>query len=965
MSDIPVQVSAPQTEVSIGEGAAALAQIVQPPPTTVPQSNFLQNPVPAVPAQAATVDEALPSALQYNDPVQAGAAAGHVAVYADKQPGGLADAAQHWQTFTDLADGGKIPDQGDTADTMKAWRKFKTAPASMTPDESATLLNAVSQVGAATAASPDLQFDPVARVKSVGVRGEVKVSYPARLNVRDLALQPLAPPAIDRFRALAQLGDGAVADVPSHDLIAPYLGIDTHQAPASTDKIDEMVAGLADELASTPERVRAQIAAGWDKLKTPAKPWERPFTVRRNGVNPAEDALTDGLPRNLIDAMKGGVASLDFTTDGEPAVTVQPGGGLAVSAPPTERNLRLLRHLYPAFSKGGVTAWLPGEPAPTENASKIPGEVYNDFFLRNQGGHPLFQPGTRIVYDASSAKHPGQDLGPVLTSGPALKMDRLKSHEIDPNKLDDLLESHAWALIPGDNSTKASLIRSGFNPIEHKVGNVLHQLVFGITPEQARAHTSGEIVANAGTYSPDGFRPGDGVSFDRAGDGQKSMSHLAGGDVHWFLDGVDRESEPTTPPPPDVTTTRAQRRMVEVTGDLEATIRDLESQGAQNLRVYAHHNQVDGFTTAWEHVFTDGSNTTSVLTKTPSAEAHAGPVLVRSTEGLPATYMPPASLRHGTSGTFINGVSVVTPDRVNSLSDVKAEALRVDGKAIVPAGAPGDASLVDGKLVVHDPTPAAAKLIAAAKLTGLPDSKIKYPAPPALVKGTPPSMVTISGDRVQPLKQTRPNSEWGSRFGIVFDPAYRNEAGVQELDPALVNHLANVYQAAADKHQAALDLWGLNRIAVTSAYSKTPAYTEWGKLGGSIGLSARHWQDPARLTDKVATLQMSGTIVPNVAPTPAYFLAHELGHVVHGALQFGTDGSGARKELLTLRRSLGKDGIVRGLSWQAWHSPEEMVAEAVSEGILASNPRPLAREILSRITDAYDRVMAARTRRDW
>lgn len=963
MTDIPVQIPQPQQEVPLAAGAAALPSIVEPTPAPAPAQPFLTNPVPVVPQQVSNAQEATPANWHPNDPLKRGAAVGHVAIYADKQAGGLADAKQHWGTFAALADGGKIPEVGDTAETMRVWKKFRNDPTRMRPDESSTLLNAVSKVGQATAQSPDLQFDPVARVASIGAGGEVRVTYPVKTNVGDLSLQPLAPPAVERLRTLVHLGEGATKDVPIQDLVAPYLGFDTNGLTKDTAKLDEVVNGLANELASTPERVRAAVAAGWAKLRVPSEPWQKPFQV--GATNPAADALNDGLSANLIEAMKGGVNALDFTTEGDPAVSVQPQGGLAVSAPPTERNLRLLRHLYPAFTQKGVTAWMPGEPARTEAASKLPGAVYNDFFLKANGGHPLFKPGVTIVYDATDPTHPGADLGPVMSTGPALKMDRLRAADIDPDKFDKILQDHAWALIPGGNSTKAGLIRSGFNPITHIVGDTTQYAVFGITPEQARAHTAGEIVANDGAYSHDGFRPGKGVTFEKAGDGQQSSTRLATGDVHWLLSGVDRTSEPTDPPGPEQTTTRARRRAVPVTGDLQATVADLESKGAQNVKIYAHQNQVDGFHTAWEHVYTDGTNTASILTRKPSQEAHTGPVLVRSLDGLPEGYSPPQTARKGSAGYVLNGTQVITTDPIKKLTDIKSQGLTLDGSAIVATDQPGDATLKGGRIVVKDPSPQAARLIAAAKATGLEDSHFHAPLATSLTPGIPPSAVTISGDRVQPIKQTRPSPDWASRFGIVFDPGWRTMTDVKELDPALSNHLANVYEAFLGKHLAAASLWDLQRIAVTSSYSKTPAYTEWGKLGGAIGLSAKHWSDPAALTSEVARLQGNGTIVPNVIPTPAYFVTHELGHVVHGALQFGTDGSGARKELLAIRRSLGRDGIVNGLSAQAWQSPEEMVAEAVTEGVLARNPRPVAREILNVITAAYDRVAAARTRRDW
>jgi hypothetical protein len=959
MTDIPVQVPAPVTEVPLGEASAALPPALSPTVEDVGNPNLLTNPVPYSAPVVNTVDEATPADWHPTDPVARGVSAAHVAVYADNQPGGLADASQHWATFSKMADNGMIPEVGDTAETARLWRKFRTNPNSMKPEESAALLNAVSQIGQATAQSPDLQFDPVGRVASVGAGGEVRVVYPATTHVSDLSLQPLAPPAVDRLRTLAQIGADASRDVPIQDILAPYLGIDTHQSTKDIAKLEEVVAGLAEELRSTPDQIRARVAAGWEKLKTPTRPWEKPFTVGAN--NPAVDALNDGLSRNLIDAMKGGVNAVDFTTQGDPAVSVQPEGGLAVSAPPTERNMRLLRHLYPAFTKNGVTAWLPGEPARTESAAKLSGEVYNDFFLRAQGGHPLFRPGVSIAYDATDAKNPGEDLGPVVSTQPALKMDRLRVGDIDPGRFDELVQTHAWAIIQGGNSTKAGLIRSGFHPISHKVGDTTQFVVFGITAEQARQHSTSEIVTNSGTYSEDGFRPGAGVSFDRAADGLSSTSRLTGGDVHWFLDGVDREAPPEDAPGEETTQVRSRRRLVTVSGDIQSVIADLEGRGGNNLRVYAHQNHLDGFETAWEHVYTDGTNTTSILTKKPTNAAHAGPVLVRSAEGLPDSFIPPATTRPGSAGYTINGINVAA----EKVTDLDGD-IRFDGTSITPAmPGTGDAVVSGGRIVVGDPTPAAARLVAAARVLNVAESAILGASTPSPARSPVASAVTIAGDRVQPIKQTRPDSSWAIRFGIVFDPAWRDNAGIKELDPKLSQHLANVYEAFLSQHQAAVELWDLQRIAVTSAYSKTPAYTEWGKLGGSIGLSAKHWRDPALLMNQVIQLQDSGTIVSNVTPTPAYFVAHELGHVAHGALQFGTDGSGARKEILAIRKHLGRDGIIRGLSAQAWHSPEEMVAEAVAESVLASNPRPLAREIVNTLTSAYSRVENARTRRDW
>lgn len=954
----------PQIEVPISEGFAALPSAAPMAQDAALPTKLITSPVPVPPEQVSNVEQATPADWHPNDPIKRGLAAGHLADYADSQPGGLSDAKRHWGTFAHIADSGLMPETGDTAETMRVWKKFRNNPESLKPAESNALKVAVGQIGQATNESPDLQFDPVGKVASVGARGEVRVSFPAKTHVSDLSLQPLASTAIARLRNLAWIGQEATQDVPLQDLLSPFLGLSTTGKTKDLGKLEEAVNGLAQELDTTPEHVRAAVAAGWGKLLSPTEPWQRPFAVRDNGINPAEDALHDGLSANLISAMGNGVAALDFSTQGDPAVTVQPEGGLAVSASPTERNARLLRHLYPAFTQGGVTAWLPGEPAQTEAADKLGGAVYSSYFLQAFGGHPLFKPGQHIVYDASDPSHPGTDLGPVVSQGPALKQDRLRSADIDPNNLPNLLKTNQWALIPGNNSTKASLVRSGYHPIAHKVGDNDSNLVFGISPEQARKHTTAEIVANDGTYSHDGFRPGGELSFDKAGDGAPSVTRLHGGDVSWHLSAVDRTEDPTDAPGPETETQRVRRRALTVTGDLEAQIADIERLGGQNLHVYAHRNQLDGFKTAWEHVYTDGVNVGSVVVKKAAQAAHTGPVLVRSTDGLADDHTPPQTARRGSAGLILNGVNVITTENVKKLTDLKAKYLKMDGTAIISDEAAGDAQIVGGRIVVHNPSPESARLVQAARQTGLPDSAFKG-LPAMLTASTPPSKVTISGDRVHPIKQTRPSEDWANRFGVVFDPAWREAGGIKELPSELSAHLANVFEAFHGQFKQAADMWGLTRIGATSSYSKSPAYTEWGDLGGSIGLSAKHWSDPKALTGEVARLQDNGTIVSNVPSTPAYFLAHELGHVTHGALQFGTDGSGARKELLAIRRSLGKDGVSKGLSHQAWQSPEEMIAEAVAETVLASNPRPLAREIVNVLRSAYSRVESSRSKVNW
>lgn len=953
-----------------GVPVAGKLDVAPPPP-------FVTNPVPPVPPNITDVKQITNG--WHKDPFKQGLAEGFVTNYANQMPGGLGQTAQHFNTFQNLMRAGTLPNTGDDAETHRLWNKFNGSPERMSSSDSAALANQIRTVGTATEGSPDLRFDPVGVVGKVGSDGSVRVDYPPVVRPADLNLRALAPTGVTNLRRMASIGEGAPGSATPLDVLPAFLGLNPQERPNAqghADLLDTLTA-VAKETNSDPAKVAANVAAGWATIAPHSLPWQTQWASTINGPNPAAEALSGRLSSKIVQQLGAGVQNMDFTGGKNLSVTTGP-AGTAVSGHPTVANGKLLRHMYPAFTVGGTTAWLPGAAAKTADVTKLNGDVsiFNGPVMDAMGGHPGLIAGDHIMFDAPrnfQAPVPAQPLGPTVTTQPEFSMDRLGPATVDADAFtspQSALNTHAWALIPGGNALKVALTRKGFDPIPHTIGDgdtPTHMLTFGITPQEATKIGSGEIVTNKGVLSRDGFRPGDGVSFTRTDDGVPSVSHLLTGDVQWFLSGADRTADPTDPAEAAIDSTQMKGNKQLSTldpntgADLAKTITSLQAAGASNLRVYSHRDLLDGFKVAYEHIYTDDQNYASHLSPNPSSAGHVVPVFVPANSHVPVPPEQIPSVRQGNTGMQLNGVSVLTQDRIAKLGDLKQNWLTATGNALVPTDGPGDAQLVGTRLLVKNPTIGAANVIRLARLAGMPDNKIDAPLPGKLPTNDPAQAITISGAKVPALKRTQPVQSWADQHGVEFDPAYRTGTGIQTLDPHTQSDMADVYSKFVTQHPEAAKLWGLNRIAMTTNHSTSPAYTEWGKLGGAIGLSSHQYSDVPALTATLADQHARGVIA---GEGPAYPLAHELGHVVHGALQFGSDGSGARAALLALRKSLGVEGISSGLSKQAVHSPEEMVAESVAQG-LTGTAGAVATQVLDIVNSGLSKVTAARTKVQW
>jgi hypothetical protein len=586
--------------------------------------------------------------------------------------------------------------------------------------------------------------------------------------------------------------------------------------------------------------------------------------------------------------------------------------------------------------------------------------VLNGPVLEQMGGHPGMQPGEHIVFEKPrkmATRLPSQPLGPVQSKQPEFSLERLGPNDINPDEFTGAsspLFTHAWAVVPGGNSVKVQASQQGFKPISHTIGDEPHQLIFGISPAQAKKLSSGTIVTNKGTWGPDGLRPGGGVSFDNPP--VPSSTDLLGGSVQWHLaPGNGDEPDPEADDGIEDTQVKTQLEMLKDVPDLAQALTALKNAGVKNLRVYSHRTQVPGFKTAFEHVFSDGLNVGSVLSPTHSNDAHVVPVFVPDNWHLPAQPGQTPSVRHGSVGTQINGVSILTNSQPNSLKDLKEKFLAASGDALLPSDDPTDVRLAGGDAHLLRPSPDGANV---ARLAAAAGGGVKGFQPAKADVTDKAAALTISGSKVPALRRTRPDPTWADRHGIEFDPSWRRGDGLVTLPPSVVSAFSDVYSSFTDQHPAAAKLWNLSKIGMSTGYSDSPTYTEWGKLGGAIGLSTSHWADTSKLAAQVADYHKHGV---TAGDSLGYLLAHELGHVVGGALQFGSDGSGAASALAKIRASAGRDGIMRGLSKVAWQSSEEMVAEAIAQG-LTGKTTSLARDVIGVLDSAYKRVLSARSK---
>jgi hypothetical protein len=104
--------------------------------------------------------------------------------------------------------------------------------------------------------------------------------------------------------------------------------------------------------------------------------------------------------------------------------------------------------------------------------------------------------------------------------------------------------------------------------------------------------------------------------------------------------------------------------------------------------------------------------------------------------------------------------------------------------------------------------------------------------------------------------------------------------------------------------------------------------------------------------------QQARYLIPGVQDPIAGVIAHELGHVLHGAtvLQAGWKKNPEIDKVLRtiMKKAGGPKGVAEKLSGRAAYDPSELVAESVADVLFNPRPSKLAQEVYRTVNDKFE-----------
>ncbi|MFP5331783.1 MAG: hypothetical protein ACLGHX_05425, partial [Acidimicrobiia bacterium] len=342
-----------------------------------------------------------------------------------------------------------------------------------------------------------------------------------------------------------------------------------------------------------PEEVKKALVAGWRKTRQIGDV-DMPDG---DGPNMLSAAISGAL-HPLASVRPTGLSEAALTASGPDLGEIRTSDGqTAVVAPEGPETGRLLNHLYPALKgRDGKPRWLPIKPVMAKDPRRFtaavtaPDAVVDEWLNSDLiDGHPLTQPGDRIVFehDGTVPQWYGSSrrLGKVVSEQPELR--------IEPVDLSDWSEDR---LLYDRNSPLRTHL---FGMFVHIDGTA--DLQFGKTAEdlQEIADASGlPFVSNVGVYPEEAELP-DIVTVDGMSIRWRDYSDDAGDASITYKTGVTRERLELQPRP----------------DQLASVAKSLMELGATNVSVYTTQPQVEGFERVSEHLVSDGVTTRSYRTR--------------------------------------------------------------------------------------------------------------------------------------------------------------------------------------------------------------------------------------------------------------------------------------------------------------------------------------------------------------
>lgn len=379
-----------------------------------------------------------------------------------------------------------------------------------------------------------------------------------------------------------------------------------------------------------------------------------------------------------------------------------------------------------------------------------------------------------------------------------------------------------------------------------------------------------------------------------------------------------------------------------------------QRQGVRRVSVYTDQATIgEGWERAYERMQTDGQRVRVVrYADGPLGDPHGGHVFTKDVSQLEYDPTPTGPVQGPQVPDAVGYGYLAADDRLVAITDelefesgaydafIKGKYVEgVDEQDLIPAVKAWRRALADG---IKDAR--TAKLRTSAGTFDFPTEAAMNPKQPPMVAKVKSGQVVerIRNDRARDIR------------GIPVDGGYRLGNKVEEIPEQWYGEIDTALGWFQDRHADALDRWGLSRISVSPGLvgdADQFAFLQWQK-SGAIVLSKTWWSDPETFTAAVKySREQSGSLSPRVPATPGGIVAHELGHVLHGAIRLsegGLDskGSAIDKELIDL---LGGPDVWshrarREISITAGDEPAELVAEAVSE-VVYGNPSPLAQQV--------------------
>lgn len=406
------------------------------------------------------------------------------------------------------------------------------------------------------------------------------------------------------------------------------------------------------------------------------------------------------------------------------------------------------------------------------------------------------------------------------------------------------------------------------------------------------------------------------------------------------------------------------RLMVRPGTDIAEAANNLaKRRGVKRVSVYSDRASIgEGWERSYERLVTDGPRTRVVRhADGPLGDPHGGHVFSKDASQYPWDPTPAEKVQAPQNPDAVGYGYLADEDRLVAITDelefesgayaalVKGKFVEaLDEQDLIPAVKAWRRALADG-----NPDARSAKLRTSA-------GTFDFPTEAALNPKQPPMVAKVKSGQV--IDRIRNDRAVDVR-GVAVDGGYRVGRKIEEISPEWFGEIDDTLGWFQERHGDALDRWGLHKISVSPGLAGDAdqfALLQWQK-SGAIVLSKTYWADPGVFIESLKyQREAAGALSPRVPSTPGGIVAHELGHVLHGAIRLTEGGLDSKKsafdkaviELLGGKKRW-KDVAKREISLTAGEEPSELVAEAVSE-VVFGNPSPTSRAVYDLVARTLD-----------